>query len=308
MADAPQSVKVIRVFVSSPGDVADERAVLDEVTDRINRTQGREHGVRLEVWKWEDTVPQIGPKAQDVIDAQTPSYDIYLGIMAHRFGSPTGRYGSGTEKEFKDALKQWGKIGKPWILFYFSEAAVNPATLDLEQYAKVSEFREQVQKKGLYAKYDAVRGSKSAFFERVDEHLRKLIPLFLRPPVSKEATQTKKQPAEPTIPQSYLDWLRRQCADIGLLGLRLKEGRSLRLNNVYVPLTSAARDERRQLLLDLLNERSLCVSGDPGSGKSTFCRWVTWLACSRSLPTREPPEPAEYRRPFQRRLQIGCHC
>ena len=87
MADA---VRLIRVFVSSPSDVAEERAVLEEVVDRINRTQGQEHGVRLEIWKWEDAVPQIGPKAQDVIDAQTPNYDIYLGIMANRFGSPTG--------------------------------------------------------------------------------------------------------------------------------------------------------------------------------------------------------------------------
>lgn len=107
MADAPQTVRPIRVFVSSPGDVQEERDVLDEVVTRINRTQGNDQGVRLEIWKWEDAVPQVGPKAQDVIDAQTPGYDIYLGIMAYRFGSPTGRYGSGTEKEFKDAVKEW---------------------------------------------------------------------------------------------------------------------------------------------------------------------------------------------------------
>ena len=45
--------------------------------------------------------------------------------MASRFGNPTGRYGSGTEKEFKDALRQWGANGRPWILFYFSEAKVD---------------------------------------------------------------------------------------------------------------------------------------------------------------------------------------
>jgi hypothetical protein len=46
--------------------------------------------------------------------------------MMHRFGTPTGEYGSGTEKEFKAALKRWGKLGKPWILFYFAEEDVEP--------------------------------------------------------------------------------------------------------------------------------------------------------------------------------------
>ena len=77
------SVQVIRIFVSSPGDVAEERRVLDEVVERINRTDGRALGVRLELWKWEDDmVPQIGPRPQDVVDAQTPAdYDVYLGIL-----------------------------------------------------------------------------------------------------------------------------------------------------------------------------------------------------------------------------------
>jgi hypothetical protein len=123
MTQHPETARIIRVFVSSPSDVAAERGVLDEVVQRINRTDGRERNVRLEVWKWETgVVTQIGPKPQDVIDAQMPvHYDIYLGIMKHRFGTPTGRYGSGTEKEFQDALKCWGEIKAPWILFYFGK-------------------------------------------------------------------------------------------------------------------------------------------------------------------------------------------
>jgi hypothetical protein len=53
-----------------------------------------------------------------VVDDQTPAYGIYLGIMSKRFGTPSGPYGSGTEKEFRDALERWGKTGAPWILFY----------------------------------------------------------------------------------------------------------------------------------------------------------------------------------------------
>lgn len=41
-------VTLIRVFVSSPGDVAQEREVLGEVVASINRTDGQAGGFRLE--------------------------------------------------------------------------------------------------------------------------------------------------------------------------------------------------------------------------------------------------------------------
>ena len=94
-----ETVRLIRVFVSSPGDVAEERNVLTEVVDSINQTDGQGRQVRLELFRWEDNVTtKIGPKPQKVVDSQTPAYDIYVGIMSTRFGTPAGRYGSGTER------------------------------------------------------------------------------------------------------------------------------------------------------------------------------------------------------------------
>ena len=120
--DFPATVRLIRVFVSSPSDVAEERKILDEVVHRINATDGLYLGVRLETWKWEENaVPQIGPPPQEGIDRQLPQYDIYLGIMSARFGTPTDGCGSGTEKEFRDALELWKQAGSPWILFYFND-------------------------------------------------------------------------------------------------------------------------------------------------------------------------------------------
>ena len=117
-----ETVRLIRIFVSSPGDVTQEREVLDDAITSINDGVARQRGVRLEAWKWEDQfIPHIGPSPQTVVDAQLPAYDIYLGIMASRFGTPTERYGSGTEKEFRDPLERWGEQGEPWILFYFHD-------------------------------------------------------------------------------------------------------------------------------------------------------------------------------------------
>ena len=126
-----ETVRLVRVFVSSPGDVAEERKLLDEIIQRINRTDGQAHGMRLELWKWETgVVPHIGPPPQDVVEAQTPPYGIYLGMMSARFGTPTDQYSSGTEQEFHEAVLRWGKVGQPWILFYFNDEPPLPKTTE----------------------------------------------------------------------------------------------------------------------------------------------------------------------------------
>ena len=53
-----------------------------------------------------------------------------------------------------------------------------------------------------------------------------------------------------------------------------------------------------QLLLDLLGQRSLYVSGDPGSGKSTFSRWTMWLVCQAAVPEADVAAPEAYRESF----------
>jgi hypothetical protein len=177
MSAPRKTVRIIRVFVSSPSDVQEERTVLDEVIGSINRTDGQAHGFRLELFKWEENVvPQIGPKPQQVVDSQTPLYDIYLGIMSTRFGTPTGRYGSGTEKEFRDALGHWQKAGAPWITFYFNDAPqVSRKPQEALQYVKVCEFREKLESQGIISGYTGARGSANSFYEKVSDHLRMIV-------------------------------------------------------------------------------------------------------------------------------------
>ena len=211
-----QMARIIRVFVSSPGDVAEERKVLSEIVDSINRTDGQVGGFRLELFRWEDdVVPQIGPKPQQVVDGQMTAYDIYLGIMSTRFGMPTGRYGSGTEKEFKDALKNWKAAGTPWVTFYFNDQPVLSGDPDdAEQYVKVCRFRKQMQKQGLYATYKDVRGSSEGFYEKVSVHLRRIARLLQPPPEERAEmapqkeepprSNTKRRAAEQADPTAYL--------------------------------------------------------------------------------------------------------
>ncbi len=314
MSAKHEVIRLIRVFVSSPGDVSLERKTLDDVITSINDVIGKQRGIRLEAWKWEDqVVPQTGPSPQTVVDAQMPTYDIYLGVMASRFGTPTEGYGSGTEKEFRDALVCWGEKGEPWILFYFHDnPPLSKKSQEVAQYLKVCQFREELESKGIVKGYSCVRGEPPSFFESALQHLQQLVFRLTEESQSPQKQPNQTKPARPSLPEGYCAWLQKQCADIDLLGLRIKQGQAVRLNHVYVPLTTTSTqeqtphsenpDEMRELreekppalLLDLSDEQSLYVSGAPGSGKSTFCRWVAWLVSAGTMPEQVIESPEGY--------------
>jgi hypothetical protein len=110
---APIVMRQVRIFVSSPGDCAQERALLDEAVERINKSAIDRSGILLRTFAWEhNVVPRIGPPPQAVVDEQTPLCDIYIGIMSARF-SGDGTRESGTEQEFRQALDQFGDTGQP---------------------------------------------------------------------------------------------------------------------------------------------------------------------------------------------------
>jgi predicted NACHT family NTPase len=64
------------------------------------------------------------------------------------------------------------------------------------------------------------------------------------------------------------------------------------------------------MLLQCLGEESLYVPGAPGSGKSTFCRWLTLLAAGGTLPAHPIPAPFGFRetRPDTLRARFPLLC
>jgi hypothetical protein len=86
----PRTETILRVFVASPSDVIEERQLLEEVVKELNLTWSKNLGIRLELVKWEThAFPGIGDDPQAVINTEIgDDYDIFIGIMWTRFGSP----------------------------------------------------------------------------------------------------------------------------------------------------------------------------------------------------------------------------
>jgi len=171
---AGEQVTKLRVFVASPGDVLEERKRLREVIEELNRGIAEDKGLVLQFVGWEtDAWPGIGRDAQEVINREIGPYDIFVGIMWKRFGTPTPRAGSGAEEEFDRAYSWWSEYGRPRIMLYFNTAPFSPLSTDeAELVAKVLAFKERTRDKGaLYWEYNGPEE-----FERfVRQHLTKEI-------------------------------------------------------------------------------------------------------------------------------------
>jgi len=144
--------KVFTVFVASPGDVTDERSVLEEVISEINMMWSRDLGIRLELVRWEThAIPGIGLDAQAVINDSIPNdYDLFVGIMWCRYGTPTGRAGSGTVEEFEIAKKRYeSDPNSVKFMMYFKDAPISPSQMDPCQLTQVISFRNSLGAQGV---------------------------------------------------------------------------------------------------------------------------------------------------------------
>jgi len=167
------NVNRIRIFLASPGDVAEERNQLPKVVQEINliiSAIAPEKKIILDLIRWEtNAFPSLGEGAQPVINSEIPDYDIFIGMMWKRFGTPTNVAGSGTEEEFNRAYEKWQKDNALPVLFYFCQNATSlPGSLEeVDQLRKVIEFKMKLFNKGLIWEYT----DQKAFADVIRPHL-----------------------------------------------------------------------------------------------------------------------------------------
>ena len=165
-------MKQFNIFLASPSDTSEERKLANDVINEINKVHGKGE-FHLDLFTWEEsTYSSIGEDGQDVINQQNHKYDIFIGIMWKKFGSPTKRGLSPTAEEFEIAHKRYLNKEVKNIMFYFNNSDL-PQDSDLEQFMKVQEFKKRIWELGVFSKtYD-----KSNPFDKV---LRTELVLYIK--------------------------------------------------------------------------------------------------------------------------------
>lgn len=158
-----KQVKQIKLFVSCPGDITHELDSIKLVVDEINKTSGEQNSYVLRLINWKtDTYTQIGSDAQEVINNQIESqYDVLIGLLWLKLGTPTKRDKSGTVEEINRALKNKEKEQ----LVYFKTASPTDITkINPEELLKINEFKKDLGSKGvLYHEFSSTTKFESLF-------------------------------------------------------------------------------------------------------------------------------------------------
>ena len=132
------------ILISCPGDIEHVIPLIRDTFDTFNSQYSEVLGLRLKSKHWSDSsYNQSGGTAQDLLNKQfIHDCDAAIAIFWTRFGSPTDRYGSGTEEEIEDMLAS----GKQVFLYFCEERIAPDKLLDEKercQYEKVKAFQKQ---------------------------------------------------------------------------------------------------------------------------------------------------------------------
>lgn len=185
-----QQLKLLRVFIASPGDLGDERRALRDVVEKINAIFSKETEWRIELLGWEDTLPGAG-RPQELINADLDKADLFIGCLWQRWGSSSGHVGkTGFEEEFDRSLERSAKNGSPEMWLFFKEVDAVTRSDPGPQLQKVLAFRNrEIEAKRLFFKeFSDAAAWRELIFELLHRHMLRLA--TARPAAAKEVQST----------------------------------------------------------------------------------------------------------------------
>ncbi|MBA7492707.1 Photosystem I assembly protein Ycf3 [subsurface metagenome] len=175
-----ETLRVLRVFIGSPGDLIAERKMFPGVIERVNRIKAKPMGILLEPVSSADTLPGRGRPQKNINENLIKSSHLIVLLLWKRWGKPTGKYSSGFEEEYvvadendKDLWLQFRRDIPDYML-------VEPD----EQLKKVLEFRKRVaiEKKFTPRWYDHENMWKDQLYIDLCDWLDRLPPATIQGP------------------------------------------------------------------------------------------------------------------------------
>ena len=272
----------LHLFLSSPGDVTDERALAREVIERLASERAHRERLRLEIVAWDKpgagTAMPAHLEPQEALDwgLRKPSAcEIVIVIFGYRMGTPLSvkhhkpdsePYWSGTEYEYLDALRAAQRQGIPEVLVYRKQGAPDINLADPRYEEKIAQWKRVEtffagfrNPDGSFRSYYKEYAAPSQFKDMLDEDLRDIVARYLE----KQAPATNlplplAEPVEELVEEPV--W--HESPYPGLRAFRVDEA----------PIFFGRDWETDELVKKLsdLRNRLIVVVGASGSGKSSL--------------------------------------
>ena len=164
--------RVFRILIASPSDVTAERDLAVRTIQEWNNLNASERQVVILPLRWEThSAPEYGQRPQEIINRQVVDHcDLLVGIFWTRVGSPTGASESGTIEE----IERVATDGKP-VMLYFSQAKQDPDKIEVEQLARLREFKKKTFPKALIESYADLVEFRDKLSRQLELQLRSLL-------------------------------------------------------------------------------------------------------------------------------------
>jgi len=290
-------VRIVKILVASPGDVAEERKIVVEMILDWNARHAQSP-IRLEAVVWEKyAAPENrgdgkGPQAP-INRHLVESCHFAIGIFWTRIGTPTKVAPGGAVEEIERMLEK-----KKPVMLYFSSAPVPRNTFEGEQIAQVDKFRAAMQSDGLVWNYGSPSELRSLLVTHLDFNVSRWFPFHEGEGVLESGLQFQAL-------CRYQSALKEELGYIRMLGLPGVECVKVNLDDAtFVPLRLTDRQEMfsarlekdsgkrheggdhilypddimKRAFHDWRHRRMLLVIGDPGAGKTTLLKYYALCA------------------------------
>ena len=259
--------QTLKIFVSSPGDVGEERTITERVIERLRAEFGNRAAIQAFLWEHDAVRATETPQAQFIRPSQA---DIVICILWARLGTrlpeafarrPDGSvYESGTAYEFEDAKLGYDATGRPHLLVYRKTAEPRISFRDPKQVQEhVDQFQslERFFQRWFLNDDGSLKGAYTPFadadeFERkVYDHLRHIL---------------RQEVTGPNAGEAKASW----HSGSPFRGLQTFE---IEHAPIFFGRTRAISDVRGRFELQAAENRAfVLVLGMSGSGKSSLMR------------------------------------
>ena len=163
----PKNVVQYDLLISCPGDITTEIGIIDDAVTQFNALYSDALGISVRTKHWrKNSYAQSGGKPQALLNEQfVNDCDAAVAILWTRFGTPTDKYGSGTEEEVEIMLSSCKQV-----FMYFSDKSLSPSQMNEESYKKVQAFRNKYKDRGVYFTYSSDEEFKTLFFAHLSQY------------------------------------------------------------------------------------------------------------------------------------------
>ena len=294
----------VSVFLSSPGDVHEERRIALKILKELPDEALLKGKVFIEPVAWDDpsaptplTANETPQRSVNRFSRKPSQCDLTIVILWSKLGTPLppeerkrdgSTYASGTEWELEDA-RNAGKL-----VFVYHRTAPPLASLDdpdlaekRRQYEAVKGFVCQFRNPGGparagYNEYESPEAFAKIFKQHLETYLRKKLEV--------------EHGSEIEVLSG--DWIEKHLADLVdqlecvTVPLAKKNcPRVLRLHSVYLPLklrmAQHSPEGEQPTWVSLLKAPRVALTGDAGSGKSTLLRYIALQTTERLREQRD---------------------